>query len=94
MPVDIEPDRPHPAGCAAVPGLKRFTIFTRTENGEWKRVIQHDSVAQGGRHVLPPGSGEQGRRAELVLRASTGDNPYSRRFVGLAEMIVRGSPAA
>jgi len=83
-------------GCARFAGLKRFTIFTRTAHGDWRRVIQHD-------HPLPKDGAtyfhlrrgqHRVRELKAVLSEGVGRSEYSRRFVKLGELIVRGSPAA
>jgi hypothetical protein len=94
--IDISRIGLSPAGCARFAGLKRFTIFTRTAHGDWKRVIQHD-------HPLPKDGAtyfhlrrgqHRVRELKAILREGAGRSAYSRRFVKLGELIVRGSPAA
>ena len=94
--VDIERIGLNPTGCLRFAGLKRFTILTRTEHGEWRRVIQHDHALSrdGATYFRLRRGGQRVVELKAILREGAGRSMYSRRFKQLGELIVRGSPAA
>ena len=72
--------------------LRAFTLFTRTDGGEWIKAVVHDRSLR--RHRLTRFDLGRGRRTvtqvRLVLR---GTEPGRGNGIGLAELRVRGTPA-
>ena len=93
--IDISRIGLSPTGCVRFAGLKWFTILTRTTHGDWKPVIQHDHpLPRDGATYFHLGRGQHRvREMKAILREGVGRSEYSRRFVKLGELIVRGSLA-
>jgi hypothetical protein len=84
-----------PAGCFRAIRLRRFAVFTRTEDGEWKRAVSADrSMPSDDITYFTPDRGiHRVVEIRLVLRAAEGRNAR-HGLIGLADLFLRGTPSA
>jgi extracellular elastinolytic metalloproteinase len=95
--VDIDRVGIATGGCTRYGGLlSSFAVFTRAQGASWVRAVRYEGAGLGKRGVHYFGLRRGERRVRdirLVLHEAAGRNPFERRYMGLAELFVRGSAA-